>query len=299
MILLAILIYSTFSSSALAGTPPRGKSLGNSYEIADRPLGVFDIQGRIERRTLLVEAKNEEKKTVKPTKKKIAVKTDSIKITRSAPEYETSNLPVYLRGIDRSNFKASDRVVFTPQNASIRLAGVKTGDVFRAVIEQQIKASPSVPTPVRAMILSGNLKGGIFVGEATLDRELKRVLLNFSKVRKDNKVYGIKASGLSLEGSIGLEGEYHSQAGKFFVAELASATTAGFLDATINRNQNAFGTYSQESSLQNSAKSGLVTALSKSADRFAEQARQAPEYTNVKGYQVVQVIVQDEPIEVN
>jgi hypothetical protein len=299
MIYLIFLIYLALTPNSIAGTPPRGKSIGASYEITDQPLGVFDIQGRIERRNLLVETKNDEKKEVKP-KKKVLAKIDSIKITRSAPLYETSNLPTYLRGIDRSNFKSSDRVVYVPQNASVRLNGVKTGDVFKAVVDQEIKASPSVPTPIRAMVLTGGLKGGFFVGEATLDRELKRVLLGFTKVRtSDGKTYNVRASGLSRSGTIGLEGEYHSQAGKFFVAELASATAAGFLDATINRNQNAFGTYTQEPSLQNSAKSGVVTALSKSADRFAEQSRQAPEYTSVEGYQTIQVIVQDEPTEVN
>ncbi|MBU6374589.1 MAG: hypothetical protein KGQ59_01215 [Bdellovibrionales bacterium] len=299
MTLLILVMAIALSPETLAGTPPRGKSLGTSYEITDQPLGIFDIQGRIERRSLQLEAKSEDKKEVK-TKKKSFAKIDSIKITRSAPLYETSNLPTYHRGIDRSNVKASDRVVYVPQNASVRLGGVRTGDIFRAVVDQEIKASPSVPTPIRAMVTSGTLKGGFFVGEATLDRELKRVLLTFTKVRTTaGKIYNVRASGLSKAGTIGLEGEYHSQAGKFFVAELASATAAGFLDATINRSQNAFGTYSQEPSLQNSAKAGVVTALSKSADRFAEQSRQAPEYTSVDGYQTVQIIVQDEPTEVN
>jgi hypothetical protein len=149
------------------------------------------------------------------------------------------------------------------------------------------------------MAVGGPFKGGLFLGEATLDRELKRILFNFTKLRlKDqDAVYTLKAAGLSPRGSIGLEGEYVSQTGKFFIAELASAAAAGFVDSTVNRNQTTFGTYVQEPSLANSGKTAAVTALSKTTDRMAEAARSAPEYTKVPGYQEIQIIIQDDPVE--
>ncbi len=294
--MIAVLIVTILSNTSFAGPPPKGKSLGQSnYDIVEQPLGIFDIQGRLEKRSLQVaEAKKEE-----PVKK--SKRFEHIKITKSsAIKISPSNLPSYYQGIDRSDMKSSDRVVFVPQNSTVKLTSVRSGDLFKAVIEQEIKASPSVPTPIRAQVLTGGLKGGFFLGEATLDRELKRILLSFTKIKANNgKIYSIKASGLSPLGSIGLEGEYESQSGKFFVAELASATAAGFLDATISRNQTAFGNYTQEPSLSNSAKTGAVTALSKTADRFAEDARTAPEFTKIEGYQQIQIIVQDDPIETN
>ena len=136
------------------------------------------------------------------------------------------------------------------------------------------------------------------MGEAVLDKELKRVIMNFTKIRKqDGNVYSVKASGLSMEGSLGLYGDYHSQTGTFFLGELASATAAGILDSTINRNQTVLGTYVQEPSLSNSTKNGAVAALSKTADRFAEQTKQAPEYTKIEAVQEIQIIIQDDPIE--
>jgi hypothetical protein len=166
--------------------------------------------------------------------------------------------------------------------------------MFQAIIEQELKASPQVPTPIRAIVMSGNLRGGAFLGEAVLDRELKRILLQFKKVRtRDGKIYPIKASGLSVRGSVGLEGDYHTQSGKFFAAEMLAATSAGFLDATIQRNQTSFGTFVQEPSLSNTSKTGAVTALSRTADRMAESARQAPEYTTLEGMQAIQIIVEE------
>jgi hypothetical protein len=173
--------------------------------------------------------------------------------------------------------------------------------MIHAVVDQEIKASPSVPTPVRAMAISSRYKGSYFLGEATLDKELKRVLFHFSKLRipESDQVYGLSATGLSTRGSVGLEGEYHSQAGKFFIGELASATAAGLLDTTISRQQTSFGGYVQEPTLSNSAKGGAVTALSRTADRMAEGFRQAPEFTEIAGYQEIQIIIQDDPTEVN
>jgi hypothetical protein len=178
------------------------------------------------------------------------------------------------------------------------MAGVKTGDVFSALIEQEIKASPSVTTPIRAVITEGRLKGYLFIGEAILDKELKRVLLSFGKLRtRANEIYEVKASGLSTKGSIGLEGDYHQDTGKFFVAELAAATAAAMADSTINRSQNAFGNFVEEPGLGTAGKKGITAALSKTADRFADQVRTAPEYTEVSGFQNIQIIVQDEPRE--
>ena len=315
----ALAVALSFGSSfcAFAVSPGRGTSMrsDNNYESINQPLGIWDVAARVDRRNLDVtkddvkDAKKAAEEAAKAPKKfnkgkKTSRRSKSVVIdrvqTNFAHQMDPGNLPAYYNGIDRSNMKASDKVVYVPANSQIHLSTVRPGDMFKAVIDQEIKASPSVPTPIRAMVTSENLKGAYFVGEATLDRELKRVLLQFGRIRLDSgAAYSVKAAGLSPRGSIGLEGEYHTQAGLFFVGELASATAAGLLDSTINRNQTTFGTYVQEPSLANTAKTGGVTALSKSADRMAEGYRQAPEYTDVTGYQQIQIIIQDDPIELN
>ncbi len=209
-----------------------------------------------------------------------------------------TNLPSFYQGIDPTGIQASEKVVFVPKTSQAHLKNLRPGDLYSAVIEQEITASPSVPTPIRAIVTGGPDRGAIFLGEATLDPELKRVLLRFSKLRlKDpNTVYDLKATGLSPEGSIGLEGEYHSQSGKFFLAELASAAVSGFVDSTIDRSQTALGTYVENPSLSDSAKAATVTALSKTTDRMAENARSAPEFTHIPGFQEIKILIEEDPV---
>jgi hypothetical protein len=224
---------------------------------------------------------------------------ERIKMTFSSMEVPSGNLPSYLKVGNRSG-REGDSQVYIAQKPVNLLKEVRPGEMFRAVIEQEITASSSVPTPIRAQVLDGALKGEYFVGEATLDRELKRILINFTKIRRKNgTLYSVRAAGLSEKGSVGIEGEYHSEIGKFFLGEIASATAAGVLDSTINRNQTNFGTYVQEPSLANSAKTGAVTALSKTADHFADGAKQAPEYTKSPGYQEIKIIVTEDPSEIS
>lgn len=272
---------------------PTGSVLERAGDFAE------DFAGRVRRR---IEIAKQPEPKLPP--KASAVKKDRIRMFRSAPARTAapvapSNLPGYLQGIDRSEFEANEKVVFVPKSSNQRLKGLASGDVVWAVVEQEIVASPGVPTPVRAMAIGGPFKGGIFLGDATLDRELKRVCMAFTKFRLKDRdvVYGLKAAALSPRGSVCLEGEYVSQTGKFFLAELASAAAAGFVDSTVNRNQTALGTYVQEPSLANSGRTAAVTALSKTTERMAEEARNAPEYTRVQGYQEIQVILQEDPSE--
>lgn len=273
---------------------PTGSVIERAGDFSD------DFVERVKRR---IEVSKEPEKPVPP--KKIQSKKDRIRIVQSspsriaAPVEVVSNLPHYYQGVDRSEFEASEKVVYVAKSPVLHLKGIKPGDVVRAVVEQEIVASPSVPTPVRAIAVSGVFLGAIFSGEAILDRELKRILFNFTRLRiKDrSEVYSLKAAGLSQSGSIGLEGEYVSQTGKFFIDELASAVAAGLVDSTINRNQTALGSYVQEPSLANAGKVAAVTALSKTTERMAENVRNAPEYTKTPGYQEIQIIIQDDPTE--
>ena len=210
-----------------------------------------------------------------------------------------SNLPQYYSHHESSDPVSSDEVVYVAKNGPLKPKGLKSGDLLRAIIDQEITASSSVPTPIRAIVIMGEHKGGILLGEAVLDRELKRVLLTFSKLKlKDQEeVYLIRASGLSMKGSVGLEGDYSTQSKEYFVAELASAAAAGLVDATINRNQTVQGGYVQEPSITNASKNAAVSALSKTTERMAEGARSAPEFTRIDGHQEIQVLLQDDPIQ--
>lgn len=89
------------------------------------------------------------------------------------------------------------------------------------------------------MAITGPFPGALFLGEATLDPELKRVLVSFHKLRlrHQNQIYQLKAAGRSLSGQLGLTGDYSSQAGLFFLGELLSAGALRLVD----RADKAFG----------------------------------------------------------
>ncbi len=256
---------------------------------------ISDLGDRVENRLQIA---NGAKNSKNPKSKKSA-KSEKTKGETFSSAFTGGNLSIYYQEIDRSKIQASEKVVFVPKASDLKLKGMRSGDVVWAIVEQEITASPSVPTPVRALALSGQFKGGYFVGEATLDRELKRVLYNFTKFRlKDrDSVYSLRATGLSTSGSIGLEGEFVTSNGKFFAAEFASAAATGFVDSTITRNQTLNGGYAQEPSAANAGKSAAVSALAKTTERMAEAARSAPEYTHIDGMQEIQVIVQEDPVE--
>lgn len=208
----------------------------------------------------------------------------------------SSNLPSYYSSSDRDlEISNASRIIENYKETPVKLGDVQIGDVYSALIEQEIICSAATKAPVRALITSGKMRGSLLVGEASLDAELKRVLLNFNKIRPKgmDTVFDIKAVGLSRSGSIGIVGRYHTNSGKFFIAELLSAGTAGFVDATIPRSQNALGNYVQEISVQNSGKAAAISALSKTTERMADQVRKAPEYTQVDGYQEIRVLIQD------
>lgn len=279
--------------------PVMGKSIciGQDCDFKDTPIGTYPDKPEKERKLEQLSQPALEKTVTHSRTQPQPLRRKKSRAYLKEP----TNLPDYLQNIDRSEMVASSDAVYNPPERPQKLKGLKSGDLLHAVIEQEIKASQTVPTPIRALVTTGFFKGSYLQGEATLDRELKRVLLTFDRLHLRNKAhsYRLKASGLSLKGSVGLEGHYVTQTGKFFVYELASATAAGLVDSSIQRQQTTTGGYVQEPSLSNSAKSGAVSALSKTTERLAERVRTAPEYTELKGYKEIQVIIQENPIQLH
>jgi hypothetical protein len=264
--------------TANAAPPPKGKKIEFDFNQDDRQDSSSLIKNQI--------TETEKKHKSKP------------KMTHSNFDFHSKrNLPAYY--LETKPTRSFSEVVLDSEKTKVRSNLINIGDILYASIEQEIVASPGVPTPVRAFILSEKGKGSFILGEAILDRELKRILITFNRYRDKNlKIYEFKAIALSMSGSIGLIGEYHTQAGKFFIGELASIAAAGFVDSTIQRQQTQVGGYVQEPSLSNSTKNAAVQALSRTADRMAENSRNAPEYTVSQSHQLIKVIVTESLIEI-
>ena len=221
--------------------------------------------------------------------------------TAGIMESGVGNLPAYYNGARRAASGDAAVVIVPEKNLGAFLPGLRAGDILLAEVEQSVKASPSVPTPIRARVTAGRFHGAFVLGVATLDKELKRILLEFTKIRipGTSATYNFRGTGLALSGQVGLEGDHHTQEGTYFAAELGSAAAAGYVDATTTRSQSVMGGYQTEPSASNAAKQGAVNALSKSAERFAERARTAPEYTEIEGGKSIQIILNENPTEEN
>lgn len=276
-------LYVFFIYNALASPPPRGTTqCTGDCDYNESPLGVYGAHEAISQRAKL------EPLTEKSIPRR-APKSHAKNLSKNE-----SNMPSYYQGMSRSHFEAREGGVLVVKNARPLPPGLRAGDMLKALITQSIKASPSVPTPVRAQALSGPSKGSYFLGEAKFDPELKRVLLTFNTFRdSSNETYSVHAVGLSPSGEVGLEGEHHTDSGRFFLAELAVAGTAAITDSTITRNPTSRGTWVEEPSLANTAKHGAVAALTKTTERMAEKVRSAPEYTYIPAPQHIQILVQE------
>ena len=222
-----------------------------------------------------------------------AVRTDS-------QPTEVGNLPSYMTTDQRRAASTDGFVIVAEKPTGALLPGLRAGDLLQAVLDQSIKASPSVPTPIRARVMGGKFRGALIVGTATLDKELKRILLSFERLRLPGAEtsYALKATGLAPSGQVGLEGDHHSQAGAYFAGEIVAATAAGYADATTQRSQTMMGGFQVEPSAANAAKQGAVTALSKTADHMAEGTRSAPEYTEIEAGREIQILLTESPTQV-
>ena len=188
-------------------------------------------------------------------------------------------------------------MILPATNKGSRLKGLRMGEVIIAIIPESLIAFPDSKAPVRARIPHGPLKGSILLGEASLEKNSKRILIDFKKFRaaNSNDEYQMTASALDPGGILGIEGKYISQEPKFFAAEFLAAGAAGYADASIDRGQNAFGNNVEAPGRDTIGKKALTSALSKTAERFSEKIKSAPEYSILEGPIEIQILITDQP----
>jgi hypothetical protein len=193
-------------------------------------------------------------------------------------------------------FVAGDKSVYTSVK-KVSLNGMLRGVKFEAVINEAISVSQTVTNPVSGLIVSGEYAGSTVVGDARLDKDLHRVLIDFTFITLKDKreTYSFKGAALGEKG-IGLYGDYHTQSGMFLIGEFASAAAAGFSDAQIDRSTTLSGGYIAAPTVSNAAMSGLTASLSKTSDKFAQGAAGMSDHTDTDPYQKISVIVTEEPV---
>lgn len=235
-----------------------------------------------------IEPNVESSKPAEKTKKSKGSKV-SVKIV--------GNLPSEYAAIG-NGFSIEESPIVVPTNrVGLKYNAVKVGDLIQATIQESVFAFQDSKSPVRALITSGDLKGSILIGEANLEKNSKRILINFKRFRDpvQKDIFEVQASAMDEKGILGLVGNLVSNEGKYFAAEVIAAGAAGYADSTINRNQNILGSTIEIPSEDTFAKKALTSALSKTADRFSEKLKQAPEYSILQGPVQIQILVLDQP----
>lgn len=194
-----------------------------------------------------------------------------------------SNLPSYFADLPAN--QEHGFVFSSKEPANDILFGVNAGSKIKVVIRQNIKASPNMPTPVVGEIIAGQYKGATVYGEATLESDLKRVVLKFTGLSGGGLTssYAIQGRGLDPQGRLGIEGNYHAEDWKYGIASLFSTGAAIAVDSQVERNPTIVGGYAESPSASNAVKKGVAGSLGKVADRLMERAGSVPGYTEIEG----------------
>lgn len=236
------------------------------------------------------------KEETKPVIEKQALNNKKITVIKTTASI-SGNLPnEYLTG--NRNISIDESPIILPTNKfNLRFKALKAGDLVNATIRESVFAFSESKAPVRAYITSGPLKGSILIGEASLEKNSKRILIDFKKFRDSSAkdLFQIQAAAMDDEGVLGLEGKLMSDEGNFFAAEMIAAGASGYADSTINRDQNVFGNQVDSRTGDTFAKKAVVSALSKTADRFSEKLKQVPEYAVLKGPVPIQILILEQP----
>ena len=248
---------------------------------------------------------------VQTEQSKPRMKTESKKNSGEAQRFyrqtncksEGGNLPKEYLNICHSKFETDSPIsVVAEKQQGAKLTSMRLGDKIIAYIEQSIKASPNLPTPVVAVVQNGVHRGGILHGYATLDPVLKRVIFHFEHFRMPGNgggTYALAASGHALNGQIGVEGDYNSGENKYVATAFAVDFASALLDTSVQRNTTLLGTQvPDQSSVSNRLKQSASVASAQEGERLLEKARSAPEWTEIPGGQEIQVIINSEVREV-
>ncbi len=200
--------------------------------------------------------------------------------------------------LNRAISQMEESPIVLPTNRQSVLNGnLLLGEVVTAEIKESLIAFSEAKAPIRAVIQSGHLKNAILVGEATLEKNSKRILISFNKLRSGNtnQSWHLLGNALDQKGILGIEGNLITGEDKYFAAEFLAAAAAGYADATIQRDQNAYGGYTEKPGADTFSKKALSSALSKTADRFADKLKSVPEFSVLQGPFEIQVLITEQP----
>ncbi|HPI39351.1 MAG TPA: TrbI/VirB10 family protein [Pseudobdellovibrionaceae bacterium] len=197
------------------------------------------------------------------------------------PSNEESNIPEYFEYHNISETRS--KIVLSTETKQERLMSVRSGDIVAIEIKHSIIAFPDEKAPVVGVIKSGTLIGAKLFGNSSLEKNSKRVFIEFERVSFDGSTYELKGSAITDNGTQGFQGEYHTREGEYFAGDFISSFVAAYFDSQIPRSTNAFGQIQEDKSVDSAFKKGLAAGAMSSAERFKEKLKKSPEFSEISG----------------
>ena len=201
--------------------------------------------------------------------------------TQSPSPDDQANIPAYFSY--GKGPELHSKIVLSTDTKQERLLTVKAGDTARIEITHSIIAFPDEKACVVAAVKSGALTGAKLFGSSTLEKNSKRIFIEFERVSFGGSTYELKASAVTDEGVQGFIGEHHSRESGYFAGDFISSFVAAYFDAQVPRTTNAFGQIQDDRSVDSAFKKGLASGAMSSADRFKETLKKVPEFAEISG----------------
>lgn len=206
------------------------------------------------------------------------------------------NLPGFARRSDVNTLEVQQSPIHIAKDikpySSIVLG---RGDIVSARITQDLIGYEGAESPVRAIITEGPYKDAWLIGNATLDKKTKNILIRFSTFRSQFSEVRLEGSVHSVSGALGLKGEFNSNHWNYFWAEMLASGVSGYANALTERRRSVLGYSEIVPNPGSAANQAVAEAAAKTSDRLAERARDAPEFTVVRGPTEVQVFITKGP----
>lgn len=251
---------------------------------------IFAIAGQtgsIELYTAEPEAKSTLTKTVKAeTKARIL---NSRKITSESLEKDSGNLPVYFGSPSESEIRS--KIVLSTETKQEKLMSVRAGDTVKIEIPHSIIAFTDEKAPVVGIVKSGPLSGAKLFGRSSLEKNSKRIFIEFERASFSGSTYELKGSAITDTGTQGFIGEYHSRESEYFAGDFISSFVAAYFDAQVPRTTNAFGQIQDDRSVDSALKKGIAAGAMSSAERFREKLKKTPEFSEIVGPIRAQILI--------
>jgi hypothetical protein len=230
--------------------------------------------------------------------RKLGKFSDKSEASAVSRDQRVGNLPGYAIRRDVNTLEAQDNVLKIAKDPK-RYSALELGrgDIVLARIAQDLIGYEEAISPVRAVITAGRYKGAWLIGNATMDKKTKNILVKFTSFRSQDLESPIEATVHSISGELGLKGEFKSNYWNYFWAEVLASGVSGYSNALTERKKGIFGYSEIVPTPQSAAHQAVASAAEKTSDKFAERAREAPEFTVVSGPTEVNVFITKAPTE--